>query len=117
MHQGVLRCVQGAIIKHIVLERRPIPSSFFAERVKGIDLAASERIHKELRVNNVLDDQDYINWEHWYGRPSSSPVALCRNTLGNHICQSHSVTSYVITYLCMSMRSCGRPVVLISSAV
>lgn len=100
-----------------MLERRPIPSSFFAERVKGIDLAASVRIHKELRVNDALDDQDYINWEHWYGRPSSSPVALIRNTLGHHICQSHSDTSYVITCLCTSMRRYGRSVVLISSAV
>ena len=48
-----------------MLERRPVAPSYFAERVKGIDLATSKRIHGELRVIGALDDQDYLDWSLW----------------------------------------------------
>ena len=52
-------------MKSIVLQRWPIPASYFAERVKGMDLAASKRIHEQLRETGALDDQDYIEWTQW----------------------------------------------------
>ena len=62
-------CWQGVIIKSVVLERRPIPASYFAERVVGIDLPAAKRIHEQLRAVGALDDQDYIEWTRWCVTP------------------------------------------------
>jgi hypothetical protein len=62
------RAGQGAIVKHIVLERRPIPATYFAERVKGLDVATSRRIHEQLRLVGALDDQDFLDWRLWCAR-------------------------------------------------
>lgn len=79
-------CWQGVIIKSVVLERRPIPASYFAERITGVDLPASKRIHEQLRAIGALDDQDYIEWTRWFVTPPPSRTQ-CFLPLHAHVFQ------------------------------